>query len=83
MPRRSKPVVSFAGIAPEHSDNSRQRHSPKGENMADERVLRLVLRDHLSRDLSSLRNADPKRDVPFMAEVAGEATLVWHPDGVA
>jgi len=51
--------------------------------MADERVLRLVLRDHLSRDLSSLRNADPKRDVPFMAEVAGEATLVWHPDGVA
>lgn len=37
--------------------------------MADERVLRLVLRDHLSRDLSSLRSADPKRDAPFMAEV--------------
>lgn len=50
--------------------------------MADERVLRLVLRDHLSRDLSSLRNADPKRDAPFMAELAGEATLVGHPNGV-
>lgn len=46
--------------------------------MADERVLRFVLGDQLSRDLSSLSDADPKLDVILMAEVSGEATFVRH-----
>ncbi len=41
-------------------------------------TLRLVLGDQLSRSLSSLADADPKRDVVLMAEVAEEATYVRH-----
>lgn len=46
--------------------------------MPDEKVLRLVLGDQLSRDLSCLKDADPGRDVIFMAEVRGEAKAVRH-----
>jgi deoxyribodipyrimidine photolyase-related protein len=41
-------------------------------------VLRVVLGDQLSRQISSLADADPTRDVIFMAEVMGEATSVRH-----
>jgi deoxyribodipyrimidine photolyase-related protein len=46
--------------------------------MADGKVLRFVLGDQLSRDLSSLSDADPECDVIFMAEVLSEATFVRH-----
>ncbi|MCY0095165.1 cryptochrome/photolyase family protein [Hoeflea ulvae] len=46
--------------------------------MSDEKVLRFVLGDQLSRDISSLYEAQPGRDVVFMAEVMGEATSVRH-----
>ncbi len=41
-------------------------------------ILRVVLGDQLSTALSSLRGADPSRDVVLMAEVAQEATYVPH-----
>ncbi|MDP5306591.1 cryptochrome/photolyase family protein [Paracoccus spongiarum] len=40
--------------------------------------LRLVLGDHLSRDLSALSDLDPGRDVVLMVEVADEARHVRH-----
>jgi deoxyribodipyrimidine photolyase-related protein len=41
-------------------------------------VLRLVLGDQLSPNLSSLRDMDPVRDVVLMAEVMAEARYVRH-----
>jgi deoxyribodipyrimidine photolyase-related protein len=41
-------------------------------------VLRFILGDQLSRGLSSLADADPRRDIVFMAEVAEEAGYVPH-----
>ncbi len=46
--------------------------------MSNEKVLRFVLGDQLSRDISSLNNARPGSDVIFMAEVMQEATSVRH-----
>ncbi|MBU4530690.1 MAG: cryptochrome/photolyase family protein [Hoeflea sp.] len=46
--------------------------------MSEEKVLRFILGDQLSRDLSSLSDAVPGRDVIFIAEVMGEATSVRH-----
>ncbi|OCW58849.1 cryptochrome/photolyase family protein [Hoeflea olei] len=46
--------------------------------MAEQTCLRFVLGDQLSRDLSSLADAVPGRDVIFMAEVMAEATSVRH-----
>ena len=46
--------------------------------MSETKVLRFVLGDQLSRDLSSLSDAVPGRDVIFLAEVMGEATSVRH-----
>ncbi|KGF70245.1 deoxyribodipyrimidine photolyase [Hoeflea sp. BAL378] len=46
--------------------------------MSDTKVLRFVLGDQLSRDLSSLVDAKPGQDVIFLAEVMGEATSVRH-----
>lgn len=40
--------------------------------------LRLVLGDQLTRDLSSLRDVDPARDVVLMVEVGDEAVYVRH-----
>jgi len=42
------------------------------------KTLRFVLGDQLTRDLSSLKGIDPKRDVVLMAEVADETTYVRH-----
>lgn len=42
------------------------------------RTLRLVLGDHLTRGISSLRDIDVDRDVVLMVEVAQEATYVRH-----
>lgn len=41
-------------------------------------VLRLVLGDQLTEDISSLRDADRNRDLIVMAEVSDEATYVKH-----
>ena len=41
-------------------------------------VLRVVLGDQCSRDLSALRGIDPARDVVLLAEVMGECTYVRH-----
>src|SRR3954447_2650743 len=41
-------------------------------------VLRVVLGDQCSRDLASLRDLDPARDVVLLAEVMGECTYVRH-----
>ncbi len=41
-------------------------------------VLRLVLGDQLTRDLSSLADMDPTNDVVLMAEVIEEVTYVRH-----
>ncbi|MDP6218987.1 MAG: cryptochrome/photolyase family protein, partial [Alphaproteobacteria bacterium] len=41
-------------------------------------VLRLVLGDQLTRDLSSLADLDPATDVVLMAEVIEEVTYVRH-----
>jgi deoxyribodipyrimidine photolyase-related protein len=41
-------------------------------------TLRLLLGDHLTRDISSLRDLDPARDVVLMVEVHEEATYVRH-----
>lgn len=41
-------------------------------------TLRLVLGDQLSRNLSSLRDLDPARDVVLLVEVAEETTYVRH-----
>ncbi|MDZ7600738.1 MAG: cryptochrome/photolyase family protein [Hoeflea sp.] len=46
--------------------------------MSENKVLRFVLGDQLSRDLSSLADAVPGRDVILLAEVMGEATSVRH-----
>jgi deoxyribodipyrimidine photolyase-like uncharacterized protein len=46
--------------------------------MADEKALRFILGDQLSRGLSSLEDARPDTDVIFMAEVMEEATSVRH-----
>jgi deoxyribodipyrimidine photolyase-related protein len=46
--------------------------------MSEQPVLRFVLGDQLSRQLSSLADADPQNDVIFMAEVMDEATSVRH-----
>ena len=43
-----------------------------------QRVLRLVLGDQISDDLSSLRDLDPDQDVVLLAEVMDEATYVAH-----
>ena len=40
--------------------------------------LRLVLGDQLDRDISSLQDIDPERDVVLMVEVAEETTYVPH-----
>ena len=42
------------------------------------KTLRFVLGDQLSREVSSLSDAEPGRDVIFMAEVMEEATSVKH-----
>jgi len=42
------------------------------------RNLIVILGDQLSSNLSSLRDADPKQDMIFMAEVSEEATYVKH-----
>jgi deoxyribodipyrimidine photolyase-related protein len=49
--------------------------APKSESVA---TLRLVLGDQLSRDISSLQDIDPKRDLVLIAEVAEEAGYVPH-----
>jgi deoxyribodipyrimidine photolyase-related protein len=41
-------------------------------------VLRFILGDQLSRAIAALSDADPKRDIVLMAEVADEATYVPH-----
>jgi len=41
-------------------------------------TLRFLLGDHLSREISSLRDLDPARDVILFAEVAEETTYVPH-----
>jgi deoxyribodipyrimidine photolyase-related protein len=41
-------------------------------------TLRLILGDQLSLSISSLRDADPERDVIMLAEVREEATYVKH-----
>lgn len=46
--------------------------------MSNERTLRLILGDQLSREISSLRDAVPDRDIILMAEVQDEATYVRH-----
>ncbi|TVR11363.1 MAG: cryptochrome/photolyase family protein [Salinarimonadaceae bacterium] len=48
--------------------------------MTDERTgsLRLVLGDQLTRDVSSLRDVDPRRDVILMVEVHDETVYVRH-----
>jgi len=46
--------------------------------VGDAGVLRLVLGDQLSDNLSSLRDLDPAHDVVLMAEVMSEATYVHH-----
>ncbi|MBC7280746.1 cryptochrome/photolyase family protein [Hoeflea sp.] len=46
--------------------------------MSENKILRFVLGDQLSRELSSLSDAVPGRDVIFLAEVMGEATSVRH-----
>ncbi len=46
--------------------------------MSQSGTLRLILGDQLSRDVSSLSDADPKRDLIVMAEVRAEATYVKH-----
>jgi deoxyribodipyrimidine photolyase-related protein len=47
-------------------------------------ALRLVLGDQLTRELASLRDLDPARDVVLMVEVADEATYVpHHPQKIA
>ncbi|MEQ8739309.1 MAG: cryptochrome/photolyase family protein, partial [Hoeflea sp.] len=46
--------------------------------MSEQPVLRFVLGDQLSRQVSSLADADPQNDVIFMAEVMDEATSVRH-----
>ena len=42
------------------------------------KTLRLVLGDQLSRDLPSLKDLDPARDLVLMAEVMSEVTYVKH-----
>jgi deoxyribodipyrimidine photolyase-related protein len=42
------------------------------------KTLRFILGDQLSRDIATLRDLDPARDVVALAEVAGEATYVRH-----
>ena len=39
-------------------------------------ILRFILGDQLSRNLATLRDIDPKRDVVLMAEVGSESTVV-------
>ncbi|MFM1887372.1 MAG: hypothetical protein RL026_2529 [Pseudomonadota bacterium] len=47
-------------------------------------ALRLVLGDQLTRELASLRDLDPARDVVLMVEVAAEANYVpHHPQKIA
>jgi len=46
--------------------------------MAEEKILRFVLGDQLSRGISSLDGAEAGRDVIFTAEVMAEATSVKH-----
>ena len=46
--------------------------------MSEKPVLRFVLGDQLSRQVSSLSDADPQNDLIFMAEVMDEATSVRH-----
>ena len=46
--------------------------------MSETKILRFVLGDQMSRNLSSLADAVPGRDVIFLAEVMGEATSVRH-----
>ena len=41
-------------------------------------TLRVVLGDHLTRDISSLADIDPSRDIVLMMEVMEEATYVPH-----
>ncbi len=41
-------------------------------------TLRFVLGDQLTRDVASLRDVDPARDIVLMAEVAEETTYVRH-----
>lgn len=50
----------------------------KGSNNHHPRKLILLLGDQLSETVSSLRSADPKRDVVLMCEVADETTYVRH-----
>lgn len=42
------------------------------------KILRLILADQLTHDISSLRGMDPKNDIILMCEVANEATYVKH-----
>ena len=42
------------------------------------KTLRLVLGDQLSRDLPSLTDLDPDKDLVLMAEVMSEVTYVKH-----
>ena len=46
--------------------------------MPDRKTLRFIMGDQLSRDISSLADAEPGSDVVFMAEVMAEATSVRH-----
>jgi deoxyribodipyrimidine photolyase-related protein len=41
-------------------------------------VLRMILGDQLSRDIATMSDADPERDVILMVEVAEETTYVPH-----
>jgi deoxyribodipyrimidine photolyase-related protein len=56
--------------------------SPREDGVPDRTTgagaLRLVLADQLTRDLASLADIDPTRDVVLMVEVAEEATYVKH-----
>ncbi len=42
------------------------------------RTMRLILGDQLSRNISSLQDIDPGRDLVLMVEVWGEVTSVRH-----
>lgn len=55
-----------------------RREKTRAVTMTRTKTLRLVLGDQLTRDLASLKDLDPARDVVVMAEVTGEATYVRH-----
>jgi len=42
------------------------------------KTLRLIMGDHLTRDIASLADLDPSRDIVLMVEVEEEATYVRH-----